>query len=69
LGRRTVGRRPVILCRKEDGGFSVLLNRCTRRGALVCRTPRGNARHFTCGYYTRPLSSAGPFSSAVAAWA
>ena len=48
---RTIGRCPVILCRTEDGGFSVLLNRCTHRGALVCRTPRGNARHFTCGYH------------------
>ena len=48
---RTIGRRPVILCRKEDGAFSVLLNRCSHRGALVCRTPRGNARHFTCGYH------------------
>ena len=48
---RTVGRRPVILCRKADGAFSVLLNRCSHRGALVCRTPRGNARHFTCGYH------------------
>jgi phenylpropionate dioxygenase-like ring-hydroxylating dioxygenase large terminal subunit len=48
---RTIGRRPVIVCRKDDGGLSVLLNRCTHRGALVCRTPRGNARHFTCGYH------------------
>ncbi len=48
---RTMGRRPVILARKDDGSLSVLLNRCPHRGALMCRTPRGNARRFTCGYH------------------
>ncbi len=48
---RKIGRRPVILARRDDGSLSVLINRCTHRGALICRTPRGNARRFTCGYH------------------
>ena len=48
---RTIGRRPVILARTDKGEISVLINRCTHRGALVVRTPRGNARRFTCGYH------------------
>lgn len=56
---RTIGRRPVILVRKEDGAFGVLLNRCTHRGALVVRTPRGNARVFTCGYHAWSFANDG----------
>jgi hypothetical protein len=29
----------------------VLINRCTHRGALVCRAKSGNTRRFTCGYH------------------
>ncbi len=49
--RRRIGRRPVILCRTQEGAVSVLINRCTHRGAIVCRKDRGNARRFTCGYH------------------
>jgi phenylpropionate dioxygenase-like ring-hydroxylating dioxygenase large terminal subunit len=48
---RSIGRRPVIVTRLDSGDIAVLINRCTHRGALVCRTPRGNAPGFTCGYH------------------
>ena len=42
---RTVGRRPVILCRKEDGGFSVLPPGHARRIRLApaARQPRARS--------------------------
>jgi p-cumate 2,3-dioxygenase subunit alpha len=39
---RTVGRRPLIFTRREDGGVSVFINSCTHRGALLCRAKSGN---------------------------
>jgi phenylpropionate dioxygenase-like ring-hydroxylating dioxygenase large terminal subunit len=56
---RSIGRRPVIVTRLDDGSLAVLLNRCTHRGALVCRTARGNARRFTCGYHAWTYDNAG----------
>jgi phenylpropionate dioxygenase-like ring-hydroxylating dioxygenase large terminal subunit len=56
---RSIGRRPVLVTRLEHGALAVVLNRCTHRGALVCRTPRGNARRFTCGYHAWTYDNAG----------
>jgi phenylpropionate dioxygenase-like ring-hydroxylating dioxygenase large terminal subunit len=48
---RTIGRRPIIFTRTPQGAVQVLINRCTHRGALVCRAKSGNTRRFTCGYH------------------
>jgi phenylpropionate dioxygenase-like ring-hydroxylating dioxygenase large terminal subunit len=48
---RTIGRRPVVVARTETGALSVFVNRCSHRGAMVCRQARGNARRFNCGYH------------------
>jgi phenylpropionate dioxygenase-like ring-hydroxylating dioxygenase large terminal subunit len=48
---RHVGRRPVIVTRSGDGNVHVLLNRCTHRGATVCRVEAGSAKRFTCPYH------------------
>jgi phenylpropionate dioxygenase-like ring-hydroxylating dioxygenase large terminal subunit len=48
---RRIGRRPVIVCRTADDRLVVLMNRCTHRGALVCRQDHGNASRFICGYH------------------
>jgi nitrite reductase/ring-hydroxylating ferredoxin subunit len=48
---RTIGRRPIILSRAKNGALHVLINRCTHRGALVCRQAQGNASRFVCGYH------------------
>lgn len=47
----TLGTRPVILSRDEDGGLHLLHNRCIHRGATVCQDARGNANHFRCLYH------------------
>ena len=56
---RRIGRRPVIVTRSRDGEVTVIINRCTHRGALVCREPRGNAARFTCGYHAWTFSNTG----------
>jgi phenylpropionate dioxygenase-like ring-hydroxylating dioxygenase large terminal subunit len=48
---RSIGRRPIILSRGKTGSLHVLFNRCTHRGALVCRQAQGNAPRFVCGYH------------------
>ncbi len=48
---RHVGAQPVIMVRGRDGEVSVLLNRCTHRGTMVCPAPRGNTRVFSCPYH------------------
>ncbi|MFV0258952.1 MAG: aromatic ring-hydroxylating oxygenase subunit alpha [Acidimicrobiales bacterium] len=48
---RSLGLRPVIVNRDRDGEIGVLLNRCSHRGATVCRAPSGSTRIFTCPYH------------------
>lgn len=47
----TLGAKPVILSRHEDGGIHVLTNRCAHRGTVVCRTDSGQAKFFRCPYH------------------
>ncbi len=49
----------MILVRSDDGQVRVLLNTCTHRGALVCRTQSGNARSFQCAYHAWTFNSRG----------
>lgn len=49
--RRTVARRPLIFLRNRGGEVRILLNTCSHRGALVCRTDEGNANSFQCFYH------------------
>jgi phenylpropionate dioxygenase-like ring-hydroxylating dioxygenase large terminal subunit len=46
-----LGMRPLIVTRDTQGRIRALYNRCTHRGARVCRTERGNARTFQCPYH------------------
>jgi anthranilate 1,2-dioxygenase large subunit len=46
-----VGDTPVVVARNEDSSLAVWVNRCAHRGALVCRTARGNARNHVCVYH------------------
>lgn len=46
-----IGTREVFVTRDEDGGINVLSNRCSHRGAVICREHRGNASSFTCPYH------------------
>src|SRR5579864_173585 len=46
-----VGDTPVIITRDKQGQLHAIVNKCAHRGARVCRSPYGNATHFTCIYH------------------
>jgi phenylpropionate dioxygenase-like ring-hydroxylating dioxygenase large terminal subunit len=46
-----LGPDEVILVRQEDGGLSLLHNRCAHRGARIVSAPSGNARQLRCPYH------------------
>jgi anthranilate 1,2-dioxygenase large subunit len=46
-----VGDTPVVMTRAEDGTLAAWVNRCAHRGAMVCRTARGNALSHSCVYH------------------
>jgi phenylpropionate dioxygenase-like ring-hydroxylating dioxygenase large terminal subunit len=46
-----LGLRPLIVVRDSQGELRALFNRCTHRGARVCRAERGSARTFQCPYH------------------
>ena len=49
--RTRLGPDEVILARREDGGLSLLHNRCAHRGARVVSEPSGQARQLRCPYH------------------
>ena len=49
--RVRLGLRPLILVRDTKGALRALYNRCTHRGATVCREARGSAKAFQCPYH------------------
>ena len=57
--RRRLGLRPVIVTRDRDGRCTRLLNRCTHRGATVCRVDAGNAPRFVCPYHNWTFDNTG----------
>ncbi|MBB6446573.1 aromatic ring-hydroxylating oxygenase subunit alpha [Bacillus benzoevorans] len=46
-----LGKRPIIVVRDDSGKIRALFNRCTHRGATVCRNHQGTAKIFTCPYH------------------
>lgn len=47
----SMGRRPLIVSRGDDGVIRGMLNRCTHRGSTVCQESHGNTRRFRCAYH------------------
>ena len=46
-----VGDTPVVVTRTDDGSLAAWVNKCSHRGATVCREPRGNASSHSCAYH------------------
>lgn len=46
-----LGLRPIIVLRDSEGRIRALFNRCTHRGAAVCRQDKGSSRTFECPYH------------------
>ena len=57
--QKKLGLRPIIVTRAADNSVHAVLNRCTHRGATVCRHETGNARRFTCPYHNWTFSNTG----------
>ncbi|MCY4121334.1 MAG: aromatic ring-hydroxylating dioxygenase subunit alpha [Acidobacteria bacterium] len=57
--RRVVAERPLFFVRTRDGAVAVFHNTCPHRGALVCRTDRGNAEAFQCFYHAWTFDTSG----------
>lgn len=49
--RARIGTEEYLVTRNNDGGVSVVQNRCTHRGATVVHEWRGNTRRFVCRYH------------------
>ncbi|MCZ6604894.1 MAG: Rieske 2Fe-2S domain-containing protein, partial [Alphaproteobacteria bacterium] len=46
--RSRLGLRPIIVVRDGGGVLRALFNRCTHRGATICRRDQGSAKVFQC---------------------
>ena len=57
--RKRLGLRPVIVTRDRGGAVHVLINRCTHRGATVCRKDSGNTKNFVCPYHNWSFDNTG----------
>lgn len=60
--RARLGMRPLIVVRDKAGTIRALYNRCTHRGATVCRQARGNAKAFQCPYHGWTFANSGELS-------
>lgn len=58
-----LGRKPIILCRGEDGRIRAFLNSCRHRGAMLCRESHGNKKVFQCMYHAWAYRLDGALSS------
>ncbi|ACK50427.1 Rieske (2Fe-2S) domain protein [Methylocella silvestris BL2] len=66
-----VGETPVVVTRDENGKFFAWVNRCSHRGALVCRERKGNSKSHACVYHQWSFDTEGnltgvPFRRGVA---
>lgn len=55
----TIGRRPILVTRDDEGTLNAFMNACAHRGAQLCRTERGNQKFITCPYHGWVFDSAG----------
>jgi anthranilate 1,2-dioxygenase large subunit len=46
-----IGDTSVVMTRADDGTLAAWVNRCSHRGAIICRQKRGNAKMHTCVYH------------------
>ena len=49
--RTSIGDRPVIVARDQDGKVNVVENRCAHRGVQFCQQRSGNTKKFICPYH------------------
>ena len=57
-----LGLRPLIVIRDSQGEIRALYNRCTHRGATICREDSGSAKSFQCPYHGWSYFNSGKLS-------
>jgi phenylpropionate dioxygenase-like ring-hydroxylating dioxygenase large terminal subunit len=57
-----LGLRPLIVVRDSSGDIRALYNRCTHRGATICRQDKGSAKSFACPYHGWSYFNSGKLS-------
>jgi benzoate/toluate 1,2-dioxygenase alpha subunit len=61
-----MGRQPVFVVRKQDGGLGCYFNACGHRGATLVTRRTGNATAFTCPYHGFCFDTAGRCTAVTA---
>jgi p-cumate 2,3-dioxygenase subunit alpha len=56
---RTIGGRPLLLCRDEDGEVRVFLNSCPHRGTTLCREKATSGRFLRCFFHAWTFDTSG----------
>ncbi|KAA0875498.1 benzoate 1,2-dioxygenase large subunit [Nitrincola tapanii] len=46
-----LGRQPVFITRNKEGELNCFINACSHRGAVLCRTKKGNKSVMTCPFH------------------
>ncbi|WP_181780809.1 aromatic ring-hydroxylating oxygenase subunit alpha [Pseudonocardia pini] len=60
---RTLGGRPLIFCRDQDGAVHAYLNACPHRGTILCRETEGRTKHFQCFYHAWTFKTSGELAA------
>ncbi|WP_290700985.1 benzoate 1,2-dioxygenase large subunit [Amphritea sp.] len=47
----TMGRQPIFITRNKDNELQAFINACSHRGAMLCRTKKGNRAAHTCPFH------------------
>jgi benzoate/toluate 1,2-dioxygenase alpha subunit len=61
-----IGRQPVFVVRRPDGGLGCYLNACGHRGATLVTARTGNMTEFTCPYHGFCFDPAGRCTAVTA---
>lgn len=54
-----VGRQPIVIARNKDGELNAFINACSHRGAVLCRTRKGNKAVYSCPFHGWAFNSSG----------
>ena len=54
-----VGRQPILIARNQDGQLNAFINACSHRGAVLCRTRKGNKAVYSCPFHGWAFNSSG----------
>lgn len=47
----TMGRQPIFITRNKNNELKAFINACSHRGAMLCRTKKGNRAAHTCPFH------------------